>query len=264
MRACALLIPVALLVTFATRGEAALITLNGSWTVSGVTDENLPGQFNPSTLDTSALIPTNTAITATKGGSSSTTTIGYNEVGGETIFAWDLNHTRAAGAYASAGSFSNYLLFSVNENAAYELSGFYDMTGDGTTYFAAVLFDQTTSQYVFYNEQFSDHTPNESFSLSETGGGDAQNLQFGTSGLTGSLLMGHQYSVFFNSYIFSGDTSLPGYSPNTASAVGNVTFSIAAASGAVPEPSSLALLGLGVLGMVGVASRRFLSPATDR
>ncbi len=92
--------------------QAGIVTIDSSNTVSAADDDNLyPGTSYDSETNTSTAIPTNTTISASVGGASSSTTIGYNEVGGQTIFGFDMSHARAGGNYSYGLTYESSLLF---------------------------------------------------------------------------------------------------------------------------------------------------------
>ncbi len=161
-------------------------------------------------------------------------------------------HTRAGGAASYGRTYESSLYFTALANTIYELSGTYDLMGDGAVYNYIFLKDVTDNNQLFYSYQQSRSTFNESFTLGQTGGDHADSL---SGSLTGSLISGHQYEFRFDAYVWSYDGNIGDYSPNAASGAGNFTLTIGDAVTSAPEPTSMALLGLASLGGLGVRWR---------
>jgi hypothetical protein len=139
----------------------------------------------------------------------------------------------------------------VNTDTTYSLSGMFsatDVGSPGRVYSNVLLYDQGAGTMLFQDWNDSYSTANESFILGVAGDGDVSNFTIGS--LTGNLLAGHNYRLFFKDFIQAYPTADQG-----ASATGCVTLAIGGATGggscgtSVPAPAPLALFGLGLLAL---------------
>lgn len=85
--------------------------------------------------------------------------------------------------------------FSVSTNSTYSALGSYS-SSDGLTHFHVHLYDNTTSSYLFVNEQVSDGGP-AGFLVNNTAGNVSNIL---TGNASGTLLTGHSYQWYALAY----------------------------------------------------------------
>jgi hypothetical protein len=228
---------------FVSTTAQASITINETSLDAQATEPN--GQVEQYFYGTS--IPTSTTVSAVVGSAHNNTTINWSFSGGQTILSFDMDHKRPAGGSAAQtymGIGAAVMSFTANADAAYTVSGFYNATDVGKigfVYEGIWLHDITANIPLFDNSQESRNTANEQFVVGETGG-DTSNSLSGSS--TGILIAGHEYSLNFEYFIFPhlfGDSG--------ASALGNATLTINDI--AAPEPSTLSLLGIGAISLLG-------------
>lgn len=245
----------AVFIALATQSQAGLITVTSNNVTSSVGDGGTVPTSVASDTSSETSIPTIDTVSASVGANESTTTYEFSQTTEAASLEFDWDHMRTGVARANAYSGVS-LAFTANADATYDISAFYDMTGDHEIRFFAQLFDQTTGIVrLLRNSQESKDTLDETFLLGETGG-DESNLQEGS--LTGSLASGHEYVLNFNMSIQAIDFGLGGVTSTGATAEGslNLTITESPAAQPVPEPSTLALLGLGGLGLCGSRWRR--------
>lgn len=205
----------------------------------------------------STAIPATQTLTATSGNSSSVTDINYTGDATSAVLSVDMSHSiDNTGGASTPGGFDYaytddvYFYFTADLNTTYEISGFYDMLGTATrTYTEVWLRDLTAGTTLMREHESSDFTASESFLVDGLGTGDISNYILGS--LTGDLLAGHNYQFYFANYIQSYNGAET-FTANTAT--GNMTLTIGTPT-SVPEPSILALLSLGLIGM-GVVRKR--------
>lgn len=192
-------------------------------------------------------IPTHTAVNVTDGISHSNNNIDWDVIAGQTVFSFDIDHRRTGEAASTVWTRSETLKFTVDTDQPYEASGFYNVTnldtsGTGVVQMQASLSDSTGSEPGFNSGQLSGNTHNEQFVLGGLGGDDSGGSSFGGS-LTGNLIAGHVYEFSFNYMI----ATIPNIDAG-ATALGNITLKIGTA---VPEPSTLLLLSIGAISLLG-------------
>jgi len=139
----------------------------------------------------------------------------------------------------------------------YSMTAAFDQTGTSQMVLSANLYDITEYGPLYDDYQYTNGSTNGSMGL----GTGAQSFNYPTVGATsGDLIAGHTYSYSMISYIRH-------YQAATGETVadGQGTFAVniqgPAAPEAVPEPSSLALLGLGACGILFAARKRMASRA---
>lgn len=184
-------------------------------------------------------------------GRSASITTNYGEPNANTvILEWRTSH--AHGGVDWTYVFSNSVTrFTADQNSlTYAIDGAWKIdgvAGPPTIAQRTYLVDLTAGSGLFDSYQVSRYSLN--VDLAVDGGGDHVSIASGS--LTGSLVLGHEYEWYFNTYI---PRSLEG---NEGGAVGSGfrTLTIASDVSAVPEPLSLTLFGLGGLGLA-VAQRR--------
>ena len=178
---------------------------------------------------------------------------GSSSLTGATVFAmlpgFSSMHTSAYSSTVLSNTFSQTRLgglddysygfgfsyFTANANDAYSISGSFT-NSDGFNYFHAYLYDLTNSAYEFYNVQYNFGGTTQS--LGNTSGNYYNELQ---GSLTGYLTAGNQYVWLANAYTQAYPSADTG-----ATASGSTLFQL----NSIPEPSSLALLGIAGVGIM--------------
>ena len=210
---------------------------------------------NPSGGDTtdtfsSTSFPTSHLVDATEGDFYSRFRVDYAQSGGGETLSSDLTQRKDGGENIVSYGFSD-TEFTVTANTTYNLSGYYnvlDVTSSGKVYFQSSLYDYSTNSYLSYDYQYSENTLNENFVVGGAGG-DSYNYSLGS--LSGNLIAGNTYQYYWKAYVYSHPDADGG-----ASAVGNFTLVLGDGAAPVPEPASIAMWGLGALGMVFARRKR--------
>ncbi len=199
--------------------------------------------------------PASHLLDATQGSNYNRLQIDYNALGNDATFSQVISQGRD-GTVDSYALHNSNMTFTVSENTTYTLSGYYHVDDPGTSkgsvnYFSQLvrIFPITNDppQLLSYSYQISDKTTDESFVLGGLGGDSFSDF---SGSLTGELVAGGEY--YWRTYIVfraNGDTT------DSALATGNFTLTLGNGIAAVPEPASLAMWGLSVIGMM-VARRK--------
>ncbi|MCZ6653909.1 MAG: hypothetical protein O7D91_12895 [Planctomycetota bacterium] len=224
-----------------------------SWTLDTVAREGDDPYVTASEVAPPVVLPFNVVSTATDGASESTSTYDFNVVGDCGSFDFAFDHVRAGDGYSIAFASGSVLRFSVSEDAdlCYSFAGDYEMMGSGKIGMYVFLRDlnEGFDPFLLSNQQISNNTPNESFTLGETGGDDKEtNMLIGS--LAGNLTAGHDFVLgyTYQLHIPSDQTD------SGASAVGSLTLNIAPC----PPPSPPCPADLDGDGSVGAADLAML------
>jgi hypothetical protein len=129
--------------------------------------------------------------------------------------------------------------FSVSANSTYSALGSYS-NSDGLTHFHVHLYDNTTSSYLFVNEQVSDGGP-ASFLVNNTAG-NVSNILTGSA--AGTLLTGHSYQWYALAYSQAFSAADFGAAP-----IGSAALLV---TEIVPEQSSLIVWSVLAVAIGGV------------
>jgi len=191
-------------------------------------------------LDTSFVSSQN--VSSVPLGSTATTT--YNFLNGSTAtFNITMDHKRTT-PFRSFGDSYGVIDFTVHEDMLYDISGWYELTGDKRLYLYTYLYEPAASSYLFRSLQESWYTSGESFVPGETGG-DYANLLSGAP--NGTLLAEHSYRFYYHYLVHA----YPNAAAESATATGQITLSL----NPVPVPGA-AILGMIGIGMVGAYTRK--------
>ncbi len=236
--------------------HAAVVTVTSSNTSVHAADTSNVGASTVS--DTGTGLNRVAIISAVDGNASSTTTLTWTSALGFTEFRFDLVQSVGANPtpFSNTSSDSNVLLFTVDSNTTYEISGLWTLNGTAVVTSDVHLSDETAGGFLFVDRSVSFNTPNEVFVLGTPNDGDFNNTTAGS--LTGTLTAGHSYAFYFADSINVGQTG-----STFASAEGFLRLQIGSppVTGAVPEPASVGLWSLGALGCALAAHRRRKAPA---
>lgn len=214
--------------------SAALVTITSNQTqVIARADATV----SPASIHTGTTVPDAVTITATAQVTTISNQIVYGEAGGQTQLANALASWRAGGA-AGGATGAAAIHFTVSEDSRYDLAGWFGVEAAGAAglaYLSVQLWDLTTvAQELFRNDQRSEDTVSELFTVGETGGDDV-NILRGTR--SGQLLAGHSYWFHFNTWNLTADLQ----ADDGAGARGWIALTVDAPHG-VPEPATLPLL----------------------
>lgn len=197
---------------------------------------------------TGTSVPSSATISAVSGSSHNVNTINYMGDASGVSLSVGMNHSidNTDAGYDFTMTYDNVMMFTANEDTSFELSGYYDFLGTGTSSSLVVSLADMTSGSLLYMSSSVSLNDDITHMLAD----DAM------YSLAGNLTAGHQYQFFFLSSI--GDSaSLSG------NANGQITLNIGTtaqltsggSAALVPEPGILAILSLGLI-MLGVHSRR--------
>lgn len=205
-----------------------------------------------STTDTfsSTSFPTSHLVNAAGGDFYSRIQVDYAQSGGGETLSSDITQKRDGDVYDYSHEYS-YTDFTVTANTTYNLSGYYnvhDVTSSGRVYFQTYLYDYTNGIHLSYDIQESYNTLNENIVVGGAGG-DSWNGSIGS--LSGNLIAGNTYQYYWETLIQAYPDGDGG-----ASASGNFTLVLGSDTAAVPEPASIAMWGIGALGMMFARRKR--------
>lgn len=237
---------------------AAVLALGGASSLSAFTITS--GSFTARASDAigaegqqlldSTLLPLSTSLTAVDGASSSTLTIDHQGSGDDVTLSFGLDQTRT-GAFFSYSTGYGYLTFTVSADTTYAISGNFaatDVNGAGDFSLTSELFDTNDTGSLFFSNQYSSNTTNESFVLGGSGA-DIDNYLAGT--LTGQLFAGRTYGFFFGA-----DSAAYPDADGGVTAKGGVTLKIGNGAPVASVPDSGGSLGLLMLGLAALAGAR--------
>lgn len=194
-----------------------------------------------------------TTTNATQGGNSSTTAYDFEVVGDAGYIQSNFTDIREGQIFPSNPTWSsevhNYgiIFFQVTDAPVYfNATGEFNLLGDGYIDFTSYLNGPTGSVYNY--QATSTGIANESFTVGDAGGNENA---ISTGSLSGMLDVG-SYTFYYNPTIRAATVD------GGASATGfmRLEFGNAPSAPAVPEPSSFAAMGLGLIGLLAANRRR--------
>jgi hypothetical protein len=216
-------------------GSAAMagnISITGGSMFIRAFDRFTPGSVGESTL--AASLPLDLSESVSDHGASNLTTYDFNDSG----FTITVDHTRVDYGNSHTQSHQiNPILFTIEEDSPYTLSGFYNLAGLDAVLLYGKLTDTTTSQVLFNNQQRSNNTPGQHFILGEDAGDNAASSWL-SGDLTGMLTGGHTFELEYHFFIMHRGSN------QSADADGQIHLQI------VPEPTTLSLLALGAVAIL--------------
>ena len=197
-------------------------------------DRFTPGSVGESTL--AASLPLDVSESVSDHGASNLTTYDFNDSG----FTITVDHTRVDYGNSHTQSHQiNPIVFTIEEDSPYTLSGFYNLAGLDSVLLYAKLTDTTSSQVLFNNQQRSNNTPGDHLVLGELSGDVTASSSSWLSGdLMGTLTGGHTFELEYHFFIMHRGSNQP------ADADGQIRLHI------VPEPATLSLLALGAVAVL--------------